>query len=35
MPLKPVFDYGDEKFNQIAEEIYDAREKLNQKTIEK
>lgn len=35
LPLKPVFDYGDDKFNIVAEEIWDAREKLNQKTIEK
>ena len=34
-PLKPVFDYGDEQFNNIAEDIWDAREKLNQKTLEK
>lgn len=28
-PIKPVFDYGDDKFNAVAEEIWDAREKLN------
>ena len=33
--LKPVFDYGDDKFNAISEEIWDVREKLNQKTLEK
>ena len=27
--LKPVFDYGDDKFNAISEEIWDVREKLN------
>ena len=35
LPPKPVFDYGDDKFNLVAEEIWDAREKLNQKTLEK
>ena len=35
LPEKPDFDYGDEKFNAVAEEIWDARERLNQKTLER
>ena len=33
-PVKPIFDYDNDKFNAIAEDIWDAREKMNQKTLE-
>ena len=28
-PIRPVFDYGVDKFNMISEEIWDARELMN------
>lgn len=33
-PPKPVFEFGNERFNSISEEIWDARDRLNKKTIE-
>ena len=35
LPFKPTFEYGNDQFNNIAEDIWDAREKLNRKTLEK
>jgi hypothetical protein len=34
-PARPEFDYGDGKFNDIAFEIWAARDKLHQKTLER
>lgn len=34
LPAKPVFEYGNERFNTISEEIWDARDRLHKKTIE-
>ena len=35
LPLKPDFDYGDDTFNARALEIWEARDKLHQKTLER
>lgn len=33
--LKPAYDYGEPTFDMVAEDIWDARDKMNLKTIEK